>query len=272
MQRAARIRVRPVKNAMIRLFIGWYGVDTGIALKPSPSDYADFNSFFTRRLKPAARPIVSGVGEIATPVDGTVSQSGTIDEGIIIQAKGMSYGLRELLGGSEQLATTFGDGSFATLYLSPSDYHRIHMPLDGHLQETCYVPGRLYSVNHYSTRHVHRLFARNERLVALFDTAAGPMALVLVGAIFVSGIETVWGGLIEHRPRGKILRTDYRDRTEAIHVKRGDEVGRFNMGSTVIVVFSRGRVQLTPELRADARVRMGQLLGRVTAPITPDRC
>jgi phosphatidylserine decarboxylase len=175
----------------------------------------------------------------------------------------MDYGVRELLGGSEAWAAHFVDGSFATVYLSPRDYHRVHMPLDGTLLETCYVPGRLYSVNRSSTRLVRGLFARNERLIAWFDTAAGPVALALIGAIFVSGIETVWDGPMAHHPGGDVVQRSYRDLSTPIRIRRGAELGRFNMGSTVIVLFARGRVDLNPALRADSHVEMGQLLGNI---------
>lgn len=249
------------KNWQMRWFIEKYQVDMGIALESNPLAYPDFNTFFTRPLKPDARPVVSGAGEIACPVDGAVSQAGEIADGRIFQAKGRDYSLETLLGGSKERAALFGGGRFATLYLSPRDYHRIHMPLAGRLREMAYVPGRLFSVNPRTTRCVPGLFARNERLVTVFDTEAGPMALILVGAMFVAGIETVWAGLVNPHPSARLRDWDYRNGN--IMLERGAEMGRFNMGSTVIVLFGRNRTDLDRAIQPDAPVRMGQLLGTV---------
>jgi len=234
-----------------------------VAESEQPTSYTDFNSFFTRSLKPGARIVTEQPGTIVCPVDGSVSQAGKILDGKIFQAKGHEYTLDALLGGSQNLIRTFNNGCFATLYLSPKDYHRIHMPLTGTLLEMCYIPGRLYSVNEISTRHIPGLFTRNERVVTLFDTAAGPMGLILIGALFVSSIETVWAGDIARLSSNKFRRWDYRDETEyPVRLKHGQEMGRFNMGSTVIVLFDAGRTSLIQNLTAGKAVKFGELLGQ----------
>lgn len=261
MHALTRARLRAWKEWQIRWFIRRYGVDMSIAAESDPLAYADFNSFFTRALKAGARPIANGADDIACPVDGAVSQIGSIEGGRIFQAKGHRFGLEELLGGCGTRAVPFHNGSFATLYLAPKDYHRIHMPLSGQLREMVYVPGRLFSVNARTTSVVPGLFARNERVVTIFDTDAGPMALVLVGALFVASIETVWAGAVTP-PFGKhIQRWDYGG--QAIHLARGAEMGRFNMGSTVVVLFGAGNAEWRSGLCAEAPVQMGELLGKV---------
>lgn len=263
MRRLTRVRITTVKNALIGRFVARYRVDMACARQPDPLGYPDFNSFFTRALAPGARPLVTGINAIAHPVDGTVSQAGAIEQDRLLQAKGIDYTLTSLLGGDEELTQRFHGGSFATLYLSPRDYHRVHMPLAGTLAAMRYVPGRLFSVNDFSTRRVRNLFARNERLITLFDTAAGPMAVILVGAFFVAGIETVWAGEVSHaRPQGSWQR--YRHgRSVAVELARGEEMGRFNMGSTVIVLFGPGRIRWTEALASGQSVRMGELMGHV---------
>jgi len=233
-----------------------------MAVSEHPRAYADFNSFFTRSLKPEVRTIKDLPGAIACPVDGCVSQAGKIMDGKIFQAKGHDYTLDALVGGSQSLSGIFRNGCFATLYLSPRDYHRIHMPLGGTLLEMCYIPGRLFSVNEVSTRYVPGLFTRNERVVTLFDTVAGPMALILVGALFVSSIETVWAGDIARLSNSKFRQWDYRNETEyPVKLKHGQEMGRFNMGSTVIVLFEGTRVNLAQTITSGANVKFGELLG-----------
>ena len=257
-----RARYARWKNWQIRWFIKRYQVDMSIALEPDAFSHPDFNTFFTRALKPGARPVVNGSHDIACPVDGAVSQAGVIHDGRIFQAKGQDYSLETLLGGSAERAAAFMGGTYATLYLSPRDYHRIHMPLTGRLVETVYIPGRLFSVNPRTTRCVPGLFARNERLVAIFDTAAGPMALILVGAMFVAGIETVWTGPIHQHTRNTLKAWD--NRAQNITLQHGAEMGRFNMGSTVIVLFGarNGGVDLAAAIQPAAPVEMGQLLAR----------
>lgn len=256
--RLTRVRARPVKDILIRLFAYLYKVDMSEAAEPDFGAYPDFNSFFVRALRPGARTLAVGTDEIAAPADSAVSVCGTLDRDWMIQAKGIDYSVEELLGVGGKRAAFFAGGSYATLYLSPRDYHRVHMPLDGRLAEMRYVPGTLFSVNDYSTRHVPKLFARNERLVAIFDTAAGPMAVVLVGAMFVAGIETVWSGpLSRQQPYGH-----WNKDGEPVILKRGAELGRFNMGSTVILLFGPGRVRWAPELQPEVHVQVGAVIGK----------
>lgn len=264
-----RVRAGPLVTLAIRVFVRLFRVDLAEAASPEPRAYPCFNAFFTRALAPGARPLADGPGEVACPVDGTVSQAGQIRGERVFQAKGREFSLAELLGGGAAAAWSerFESGCFATLYLSPRDYHRIHMPLTGRLERMIHVPGRLFSVNPATTRVVPRLFARNERVVALFDTGeVGPMALVLVGALFVSAIETVWAGLVTPPAGRVVVSTAYGDSAEVepVELGHGEEMGRFNMGSTVIVLFGPGRVEWAPEIRPGAAVRMGQLLGRLT--------
>lgn len=254
-----RARLRVWKDWQIRWFIRRYGVDMRVAEQSDPLAYENFNSFFTRALKAGARPVAAGLNEIVCPVDGAVSQIGGISKGRIIQAKGRDYSLLELLGGSEERAAPFLQGQFATLYLSPKDYHRIHMPVTGRLREMVYVPGRLFSVNALNVRGIPRLFARNERVAAIFDTEIGAMAVVMVGAMFVGSIETVWAGTITPPYRSRLQRWDYL--TQDTVIERGAELGRFNMGSTVIVLFESGDVTWNSALAAGSAVRMGQGLG-----------
>jgi phosphatidylserine decarboxylase len=245
-----------------RWFVNQYRVDMSLAQEPRLEAYPHFNAFFTRALKPEARPIVEGEATIACPVDGTISQMGDIHEGRIFQAKGREFSLETLLGGEKAWAQHFEGGRFATIYLSPSDYHRIHMPLTGRLRAMTYVPGRLFSVNAATTRTVPGLFARNERVIAYFDTAAGPMAMILVGAIFVASIETIWAGEVTP-PAGSWVRQWQYSGEEAIELAKGAEMGRFNMGSTVIVLFPKEKVVWDEKLSANQTVNMGQHLGRL---------
>lgn len=262
-----RLENPAVKNRFTAWFVRRFGVDMEQAQEPDASAYASFNAFFTRALKPAARPVVAAENAIACPVDGAISQIGNIVETRLFQAKGHYFGLESLLGGSRELAARFRNGRFATIYLSPKDYHRIHMPIAGDLEQMIYVPGRLFSVNPLTTRAVRNLFARNERVVCIYQTDAGPMAVVMVGAICVASIETVWAGQVTPaRPR-EVASWSYRDRP--VHLERGAEMGRFNMGSTVIVLFGPERVAWAAGLAADATVRMGQLLGTKTGDRLP---
>jgi len=266
--RLTRVRVPWFKDALIRGFVRHFRVNLDEALEPDARAYADFNAFFTRPLKPGARPVAPGDRVVCCPVDGAVSQIGGADADTLLQAKGRGFSLTALLGGGPERAQPFLGGSFATLYLSPRDYHRIHMPLDGRLQEVVHVPGKLFSVSPLTTRMVPELFARNERVAALFDTPAGPMALVLVGAINVASIETVWAGAITP-PLGKsIQHWSYPPNGDgAVRLDKGAELGRFNMGSTVILLFGRDGVRWEPELQAGAAVKMGQRLGKVAKSV-----
>jgi len=234
------------------------------SLEPDPNAYSDFNSFFTRALRAEARPVVQEAGQICLPADGAISQLGDIQGEQIFQAKGHTYSLVELLGGSEERARLFVGGQFATMYLSPGDYHRVHMPLSGRLMAMTFIPGRLFSVAPDYTESVPRLFARNERVACVFQTEAGPMVVVLVGAIFVGSIETVWAGEITP-PCGKSIKvTNYATDDNVIQLERGEELGRFNMGgSTIIVLFGPNCVKWQSGLSPETRVQFGQALGHV---------
>ncbi len=259
MYRVARSEWAPLKNPLIRLLVHRYRIDMSEAVDPVATRYPSLNAFFTRALKPEARPIAPAADALVSPVDGSVSQAGRIERGRLLQAKGHDYGVEELLGGDRALAARFADGAFATLYLAPRDYHRVHMPLDGRLARMDFVPGELFSVSDATAQLVPQLFARNERVVTLFETAAGPLAMVLVGAIFVGSIETVWAGEVRE-PRGAPVRWVYPP-GEAPELAKGDEMGRFNMGSTVILLLPSDRVSWSPELRPGGRVRLGEPIG-----------
>jgi phosphatidylserine decarboxylase len=258
---ATRWRVRWWKNLLIQLFIRHFRVDMSDAVHAEADAYPHFNSFFTRALRDGVRPQPDTPAAIACPVDGAISELGAISGDRLLQAKGRHYSLIDLLGGNREQADAFRDGLFCTLYLSPRDYHRIHMPVDGSLRETTYIPGRLFSVAPHTTRAISGLFTRNERLVTVFDSEAGPVAVILVGAIFVACTETVWGGVAQPTGRGIEARRFGPDSDTAVSLRRGEELGRFNMGSTVILLFPPGRAQWLPELQAGQAVRLGQTLG-----------
>jgi phosphatidylserine decarboxylase len=263
LSRLTHARAGAVKNFLIRGFSRLYHINLDEAASSNPADYEHFNAFFTRALKPGVRPMEGGEKVVVSPVDGTVSQCGLIEDGRIFQAKGRSYTTRQLLGGDARLAELFEGGEFATIYLSPTDYHRIHMPLDGTLHEMVHVPGRLFSVSPATTRIIPGLFARNERVVTLFDTEAGPMAMVLVGAIFVASVETVWGGVITP-PAGKKVRSwDYRGSDQPTVLTKGEEMGRFNMGSTVVLLFPKGKCQWDGVATHGTHLQLGQAIGRI---------
>ncbi len=258
---AAECRVSGFKNRLIQWFIKRYEVDMSEAQNEDPSSFEHFNAFFTRALKDGARPLDTTPGAILCPADGSISQLGRIEHGRVFQAKGHGFSVLELLGGDSERASPFMGGDFATIYLSPKDYHRVHMPLAGTLREMVYVPGRLFSVNQSTAENVPELFARNERVVCLFDTERGPMAVVLVGAMIVASIETVWAGLVTPPKRAlKSLRYDEAARAPIV-LDKGAELGRFKLGSTAIVLFGPEQVQWTPGLGANSPVRMGQNLG-----------
>lgn len=261
-QWGARCRYLPLRKSITHWFIRNYNVDMSEALHPNLDAYPDFNSFFTRALRSEARPIARGAEQVCCPSDGTISQLGDIQGQQIFQAKGYNYSLVELLGGSEERAQPFIGGRFAITYLSPGDYHRVHMPLPGRLVEMAYIPGRLFSVAPDYTESIPRLFARNERVVCIFQTEAGSMAVILVGAIFVGSLETVWAGEIAP-PRSKGMKvTSYTTDDNPIQLKKGEELGRFNMGgSTIIVLFGPGQVKWQPKLGAGSSVQSGQALG-----------
>src|SRR6478672_10392784 len=238
-----------------------FGVDLSEAAESDPTAYPSFNAFFTRALKPGARVADPDPRALVMPADGRISQCGDIVDGRIFQAKGQSFTAAELLG-DEADAAPFADGTYATVYLSPRDYHRVHMPWTGTLRETVHVPGRLFSVGTDAVASVPRLFARNERLVCHFDTDFGPMASVMVGALLVSGVETVWSGEEIPAYGDRITRKDYRG--ERIVLERFGEMARFNYGSTVIVLLPKGVATLDPALRAESPVRLGQRLATRT--------
>lgn len=243
---------------MIKWFVDKYGVNMDEAAESEIAYYQTFNEFFIRPLKDNIRPIAPGDNTLACPCDGTVSQAGPIRAGAILQAKGRGYSVLELLGGDKTMAAEFADGRFVTIYLAPHDYHRLHMPLAANMVRMIHVPGRLFSVADWTVQEIPRLFARNERLACYFETSAGPVVMVLVGAINVSAIETVWSGLVVPPAGNKISEYDYSHTRKEI--AKGAEMGRFNMGSTVILITGKN-VELLPHVAAGQPVKMGQLIG-----------
>jgi phosphatidylserine decarboxylase len=263
MYHVARWRWQLWKKCVIRLFIRYYDVDMSLAEQSDPDAFACFNEFFTRSLKRQLRPIDESPGSVASPVDGSVSQSGKIDKQALIQAKGKYFSLQALLADDHDTVNHFTDGSFSTIYLAPKDYHRIHVPVDARLLKMTYVPGDLFSVNDSSAQAVDQLFARNERLICLFQSRFGMMACIFVGAIFVGGMETVWQGEITPAASGQLRTWHYNEETtvQTTFVK-GEEIGRFNMGSTVILLFEPGRIKWSEFMQPGHKVQMGQLIGR----------
>jgi len=253
----ARIEWTPVKKLSLNIYLSLHEVNMSEAIEPNPYAYKNLNVFFTRELKKDARPLAAGSTTMLCPVDGTVSQAQPIKNGRVFQAKKHDYSLLELVGGNEVLAKPFENGKFATLYLSPRDYHRIHMPMAGKLTDMIYVPGRLFSVAPHTVNTVPRLFARNERLVCAFETEAGPMIMILVGAINVSAIDTVWAGSVTPPSKNKIIHTEYKN--VDIRLDKGAEMGRFNLGSTVIMLMDEN-IMLDDLISPDNTVRMGQAL------------
>jgi phosphatidylserine decarboxylase len=245
-----------IKNWLIQRFIKQYGVNMAEALYESPNDYASFNDFFIRKLKPEARPLANA--PLISPVDGVVSQIGSMTQGQIIQAKNKQYTAQELLLCDEQTALKFADGQFATLYLSPKDYHRIHMPIEATLLSMHYLPGRLFSVQKSTALTVPKLFARNERVVVFFDTPLGLLAMVLVGAIVVGSIATNWHGVLQRTK--KPISYDYTKENQAIHLKQGDEMGFFKLGSTVILLCANKSISWLDELQEGSSIQVGQAL------------
>jgi phosphatidylserine decarboxylase len=257
----ATIEQPAVKNFLIRGFTRLFKVDMRDAVEPEPTAYPSFNAFFTRALAPGTRTMPQEPGALACPVDGTVSESAPLEQGTLLQAKGFRYELTRLLGGETPEALL--RGSFATIYLAPYNYHRIHAPADARLVEMRYLPGALFSVNGATVGAVPRLFARNERVACLFETDFGPLAFVLVGALNVGSIATTWAGQIAPGPDRQASTWRYPlQGPGSVQLARGDELGRFNMGSTVIVVLPEGGPRFAPEIIAGNAVRMGQLLAR----------
>jgi phosphatidylserine decarboxylase len=251
-----------VTTWIIRRFVAKYGVDMGEALESDIAHYKSFNDFFTRALKPGARPLAQA--DLISPVDGAISQFGPIEGDQIFQAKGHSYTTTALVGGDATLAAQFAHGSFATLYLSPKDYHRIHMPCDGELVRMIYVPGELFSVNPTTARGVPGLFARNERVVCVFESASGPFVLVLVGATIVGSMATVWHGVINPPRQGELREWRYgtgaNDSGPRVALKKGDEMGRFLLGSTVVMLFPKPPVTFNPEWSPARPIRLGEAM------------
>jgi phosphatidylserine decarboxylase len=255
----------PWKSFLIRRIVKTYRVDFEEAVTTDLAAYVHFNAFFTRALKAGARPQAEAPDAVLCPADGKISQAGAIESGRVFQAKGQSYSVAELLADAD-MAVPYAQGSFVTVYLSPRDYHRVHMPLAGELLETVHVPGRIFSVAPFAVAAIPRLFARNERLVCHFRGEHGPFAVVLVGAVLVSGIETVWGGVEVPPYAARIARRDWRGR--GIQLARGVEMGRFNMGSTAIVLLPTGMAKLDDALAPEHPVRVGQAIGRLVSPVS----
>ncbi len=250
----ASMRGGAVTTSIIRWFIGKYGVNMAEAANPDITSYTSFNDFFTRALKPGARPLAAA--DLICPVDGAISQFGAIEGDQIFQAKGHYYSTAALVGGDRALSARFDGGSFATIYLSPKDYHRIHMPAAGRLVQMIYVPGELFSVNPATARGVPGLFARNERVVCVFESARGPFVLVLVGATIVGSMATVWHGVV-NPPRTRDVRRWQYD-SAVVNLGQGDEMGRFLLGSTVVMLFPKGPCHFNPAWAPGAAVRLGE--------------
>ena len=234
-----------IKNRLIHGFIRHYQVDMTLAREENPNRYINFNHFFTRSLKTEMRPISSDTRDIVSPVDGTISQIGHIKKNQLIQAKKVNYNLQALLGGSVKIATQFQGGEFATFYLAPQDYHRVHIPYSGELKEMIYVPGRLFSVDDQTTKELPNLFVRNERVITLFSTSIGPMAVILVGAMLVGSISITWEGVIVPALKRHIYHWHYLD--NKISLLKGQEIGQFQLGSTVIILFAPNRMKWLTE-------------------------
>ena len=251
-------------TALIKLFIKQYKIDMSEAKYSDPAHYKTFNEFFTRPLKEGIRPLAEESDIIAHPVDGAISQLGDVVDGQIIQAKGHDYSLQALLGGKEEDTAPFLGGKFATIYLAPKDYHRIHMPVDGTLSKMIYVPGDLFSVNPLTAQNVPNLFARNERVVAIFETEIGPLAMVLVGATIVASIETIWAGTVTP-PAGKdVFSWNYpTEGDNAITLKKGEEMGRFKLGSTVILAWGANQAEFLSDQHPETVTRMGTPFAKI---------
>ncbi len=261
--RATRIRLRPLKNLLIRAFVRGFRPNMSEAAQPNPLQYPSFNAFFTRALRHGARPIDLDPGVLISPVDGTVSQIGRLDGSRLLQAKGIDYTLEELLDGAPEWAQRFAGGAFATLYLAPYNYHRIHMPIAGTLRSAWFIPGKLFSVNAVTAKAVPGLFARNERVVCVFEDGPRAFAMVLVGALFVGSIATVWHGDVT--PRSPRHRVDLPlDPTRApLRLNKGVEMGRFNMGSTVILLLPPDTLEWLPKFTSGTTIEVGRMLARL---------
>lgn len=264
--RLARSRVKPLKDALIGSFVRHFRPDMSDAADPEPHDYPSFNAFFTRSLRPGSRPCDPDPRALACPVDGTVSQIGRLDGLRMLQAKGHDYSVETLLGGASSWAERFAGGSFATLYLAPYNYHRIHMPAAATLSAAAFVPGRLFSVNAVTAAAVPGLFARNERVICAFEEGPLAFALALVGALFVGSIATVWHGDVTPCSPRRAMELPVDTGRAPRRLERGAELGRFNMGSTVILLLPRGAAEWLPELQPGSRVRVGQTIAWRRSP------
>jgi phosphatidylserine decarboxylase len=263
--KATRSRNTAFKNALIRLFMRGFRPDMSDAVEPEPTAYASFNDFFTRALRADARPIDADPRAIVSPVDGTVSEAGRLSTDRLLQAKGHEYSLRALLAGSGSWERTFTGGTFATIYLAPYNYHRIHMPIAGELRESFYVPGRLFSVNNTTARLVPGLFSRNERVFCGFDAGGMPWAIILVGALNVGSMATVWHGDVTPRRHREVTALPVTDVLADTTLSRGAEMARFNMGSTVILLLPPGAAEWQESLSAGRVLRMGERIGTLRA-------
>lgn len=251
-----------VTHTLIELFVRAFGIDLSEAEKTQASDYKSFNEFFIRPLKEGVRPICSDEGSLCLPADGKVSECGKIEENRLLQAKGHSFTLETLLAGDQELAQDFKNGTFLTTYLSPRDYHRVHMPCDGLLRKMIYVPGELFSVNPFLANHIPDLFARNERVICVFDTSFGQMIQILVGATVTASMRTVWHGVVNPPRFGSIKVWDYPSEGDVVvRLQKGEEMGAFQLGSTVINLFAPDTVELNQALQAGVSIKMGELLG-----------
>lgn len=243
-------------TSLIRWFVAHYGVDMAEAANPDIESYATFNEFFTRALRDGLRPLAQA--DYICPVDGAISEFGAIDDDQIIQAKNHNYSAVALVGGDRDLAAQFQHGSFATLYLGPKDYHRVHMPCEGRLKRMIFVPGALFSVNPLTARGVPGLFARNERVVCVFDSELGPFVLVLVGATLVGSMETVWHGVVNPPGAREVRESQYQPHDWVF--RKGDEMGRFSLGSTIVMLFPKNRLMFNPEWKPEREVRLGEMM------------
>lgn len=250
-----------IKNTLLRIFLKGYRINMAEAAQPNPFAYRSFNDFFTRALRAGARPIAASADVVVSPVDGTLSQCGELQSDSILQAKGHRYSLRQLLAGDEEAIAAYRDGSFACIYLAPHNYHRIHLPYGGTARANRYVPGDLFSVNAATARAVSAVFARNERLICDFDTALGRMAVILVGALFVGSIETVHCGEVNPPPQRRKTPVSIAAGVGR-RFEKGEELGRFNMGSTVVLLFQRGRLKWDDALVPDSTVELGRAIAR----------
>lgn len=249
-----------VTQWVIKAFIKKYQVNMNEAKYPDVESYENFNAFFIRPLADHARPINQDSDVLCLPADGRISQCGKIEQGLLLQAKGHFFQLEQLLAGDKELVETFKNGNFATIYLSPRDYHRVHMPCDGKLRKMIYVPGDLFSVNPFLNEHIPNLLARNERLICVFDTVFGTMVQILVGATITASMSTIWSGIV-NPPRSTEVKTWTYEGEEAVSLTKGQEMGAFQLGSTVITLFPQGAVQLADYLQVDTLVKVGEILG-----------